>query len=88
MYGWEGLDNPGEPRIELGADPQFRVEHRDAWLGGLTVIHGVAADGRPLRAIPFYALANREKSWQEVWLLQQGLSADASWWEGRLYRPR
>ena len=82
-----GLDNPGDPRIELGADPQFRTEHRDEFLGGVTVTRGAAADSRPLLAIPFYALANRDKSWQEVWLVQHGILADASQWEGRLYRP-
>ena len=87
VYGLEGLDNPDGPAIELGSDPQFRTEPRADLLGGVTVIHGTAMDGRPLLAVPFYALANRDTSWQEVWLTQHGLPADASWWEGRLYRP-
>jgi DUF1680 family protein len=87
VYGFEGLDNADGPTIELSAEPQFRTEHRADFLGGITVIRGTAVDGRPLLAIPFYTLANREKSWQEVWLVQHGIPADLSWWEGRLYRP-
>lgn len=86
VYGFEGLDNDGLPLVELGDNPQFQVEHRPQWLGGLTVIRGVRADGRPFLAIPFYALANREPSTQEVWAVQRGWRLNDSWWEGRLYR--
>jgi len=86
VYGFEGLDNEGQAKVELGDDPQFQTEHRPQWLGGVTVIRGVRADGRPFLAIPFYTLANREKSSQEVWAIQRNLRLNDSWWEGRLYR--
>ena len=86
VYGFEGLDNNNDPRIILGNEPRFQVEHRSEMLGGITVIKGVTAEGRPFIAIPFYALANRDKSSQEVWIAQQNLKTDSSWWTGRLYR--
>ena len=52
----------------------------------MTVIRGVSADGKPFTAVPFYALANREKSQQEVWLTQADKKEDPSGWEGTLYR--
>lgn len=87
VYGFEGLDNEGQPLVELGEDPRFQIEHRPQWLGGVIVIRGVRADGRPFLAIPFYALANRQPSSQEVWAIQRDLRLNDSWWEGRLYRP-
>ena len=87
LYAFEGLDNGDSARIELGADPQFQVEHRDAFLGGVTVIKGVSAEGKPFLAVPFYALANRGASAQEVWAVQRGLKPSAAWWLGELYRP-
>ena len=87
VYGFEGLDNGGNPAVTLGSDPAFRVEHQPDLLGGVSVIRGVAADGRPLLAIPFYALANRGPSAQEVWVEQPGLKSGDAWWLGALYRP-
>lgn len=86
VYGFEGLDNGGDPRLTLGDRPNFQVERRPDFLGGVTVIKGTTADGKPFTAIPFYALANREKSAQEVWVAQRNLKLDDSWWAGRLYR--
>ena len=87
VYGFEGLDNSGNPRITLGADPKFGIEHQPDLLGGITLIRGVAADGQPVQAIPFYALANRGKSAQEVWVEQPSLKQGDQWWLGALYRP-
>jgi len=87
VYAFEGIDNHGSARVTLGADPGFTVEHRPDFLGGVSVIRGRTADGKPLLAVPFYALANREKSSQEVWAQQAGLRPDPDWWLGRLYRP-
>ena len=75
------------PHVRLGADPEFTVEHRPDLLGGVTVIRGVAANGQPIQAIPFYALANRGKSAQEVWVEQDELKPGDDWWLGSLYRP-
>ena len=86
-YGFEGIDNPGEARFRLGATPTFEVEHRPGLLGGVSVLRGTAANGRPIQAIPFYALANRGRSWQEVWVEQEGVKPSDDWWLGALYRP-
>lgn len=86
IYAFEGLDNGGSAPVRLGVDPALRVEQRADLLGGLTVMAGTTAEGRPLTAIPFYALANRQKSSQEVWAVQEGLPEDP-WWQGKLYRP-
>jgi hypothetical protein len=86
VYALEGLDNDGNPGITLPADPRFKSEHRRDFLGGVTVIRGVSANGKPFTAIPFYALANRDKSQQEVWLTQADKKEDPSGWEGKLYR--
>ena len=87
VYAFEGLDNAGDAEVSLPADPGFRVEHRPGFLGGVTVITGARADGRPFTAIPFYALANRENSRQRVWVPQAGKSDAPAGWEGLLYRP-
>lgn len=86
VYGFEGVDN-GNTALELGANPQFSGEYRAEFLGGVAVIKGVTAEGKSFTAVPFYALANRGKSTQEVWVNQRGLKRDDSWWLGRLYRP-
>ena len=51
------------------------------------VVRGRAMDGGHLQAIPFYALANREPSTQEVWVEQEGVGSTDPWWWGALYRP-
>ncbi len=86
VYGFEGLDNGGKAAIELGALPRLQVEARADMLGGIRVITGDDADGKRFTAIPFYAMANRALSVQEVWTRQRGWKASDSWWEGRLYR--
>ena len=86
VYGFEGVDNGGMAAIELAAQPQLRVEARADLLGGVRVVTGDDAEGRRFVAIPFYTMANRAKSVQEVWTTQQGWKPSDTWWEGRLYR--
>ena len=86
VYGFEGLDNGALANLELPAEPVFSVEHRPALLGGITVIKVIGADGTSLTALPFYALANRAKSSQEVWVKQRDFKSDSAWWAGELYR--
>ncbi len=86
VYGFEGVDNGGKAALELGEHPEFRVEARNELLGGIRVVTGADAGGRPFVAIPFYAMANRAKSVQEVWVSQRGWKPGDAWWEGRLYR--
>ena len=87
IYGFEALDNLGKAAVELGEDPRLQVGERADLLGGVRVVTGQDADGKPVMAVPFYAMANREKTAQEVWVRQRGMKPGDAWWEGRLYRP-
>lgn len=87
VYGFEGIDNGGSPCVRLSADPRWNVSHRAELLGGVSVIQGAAADGGAMLAVPFFALANRGPSAQEVWVEQDKLKVQDSWWQGALYRP-
>lgn len=88
VYGLEGLDNEGQALVSLPADPHFDVEYRPDMLGGVAVIRGKTVDGKPFLAIPFYTLANRANSQQEVWLPQAGKTdpKENEGWDGMLYR--
>jgi DUF1680 family protein len=76
VYCLEGVDNP------LGAEPElpFQVdlvtEFRPDLLGGVVVVRGRDAEGKPLTAIPYFAWDNRpvereEQDWLMVWIKQQ-----------------
>ena len=67
--------------------PRFTADHQPGLLGGVTVIRGVAANGEPIQAVPFFAMANRGNSTQEVWVEQENLTVTGEWWLGALYRP-
>lgn len=87
VYGLEALDNDGRVLVALPSDPKFQIEHRTGMLGGITAVQGKTSDGRPFLAVPFYALANRGNSIQEVWQYQEGKRGWApERWEGMLYR--
>jgi DUF1680 family protein len=87
VYGCEGLDNGGNPRFKLGADPKFSIDQQPDLLGGITVVRVVAANGQPIQAIPFCTMANRGKSEQEDWVEQPALKSGNEWWLGASYRP-
>lgn len=90
VYGFEALDNAGRADIQLARDAGLSTglstQARPDLLGGVTTISGRGADGRPWTAIPFYALANREPSQQQVWMKQEGKADDAGAWPDELYR--
>jgi len=86
VYAFESLDNADDLNFTLGNDPPLSVEHRPDLLGGVTVIHTQAADGRPLLAVPFYTLANRAPASQKVWVAQPDVPRRTDWWLGELYR--
>jgi len=71
---------------DLGAVALFRVERRADLLGGISVVRGEDVDRKTFTAIPFYALANRGNSQQEVWVHQSGKRSTNEGWEGKLYR--
>lgn len=86
VYGFEALDNGGRTNLMLEANAEFSFARRRDLLGGIGSIASKTEDGTAITAIPFYALANREKSSQEVWVRQKGLQRTNAWWEGKLYR--
>jgi DUF1680 family protein len=86
VYGLEALDNNADLNVTLPADPQFEIERVPEFLGGVTVIKGKSSEDKTFLAVPFYALANREKSSQVVWLPQTGKKEKPAGWEDKLYR--
>jgi uncharacterized protein len=87
VYGFEGVDNGTNLGFALASNERFSVTHRPDLLGGVTVLQGRGANGRPILAIPYYAMANRGKSTQEVWVGEPDLKVAEDWWPGTLYRP-
>jgi len=92
VYCFEAADNPeGVRNIMLPHDPKFVAEHRPELLGGVTVVKGVARDGRQIVAIPYYAWDHRKAGEMVVWVRQDGKPRKAEPvgpdWQGRLYRP-
>ncbi|MCX7424596.1 MAG: glycoside hydrolase family 127 protein [Planctomycetia bacterium] len=92
VYCFEGVDNNGAVHnIVLPHDPKFVAEDRPDLLGGVTCIKGVARDGRPITAVPYYAWDHREPGAMAVWVRQDGTSRTANpddpAWQDKLYRP-
>lgn len=90
VYCFEAVDNGGKVKdIVLASDPKFTAEHRKDLLGGVTVITGVAKDGRKITAVPYYAWDHRTPGEMAVWVLQDGKSASPvpadSEWQKQLY---
>ncbi|MGC8744249.1 MAG: glycoside hydrolase family 127 protein [Verrucomicrobiia bacterium] len=87
VYGFESIDNQGEvSNITLAKEPGFEVSFRENLLNGVAVVIGKKSDGGNCFAIPFYALANRGRSKQTVWVQQQGFSRPADGWKENLYQ--
>jgi len=77
VYCAEGKDNGGHALdIVLGDDVKLKAEHRKDMLGGITVITGAPADGKPFLAIPYYAWAHRGKGEMAVWLSRNAKPAE------------
>jgi hypothetical protein len=74
IYCLEAVDHPGMDlsRLALPQDTDLRAEHRDGFLGGVTVLQGKGLDDqqRPvtLTAVPYYSWANREKGAMTIWI--------------------
>lgn len=93
VYCFEAVDNDGPVKnIVLPQDPKFTAEDRPDLLGGVTVITGVAKDGRIIMAVPYYAWDHRTAGEMIVWVEQEGKAAkpdiDDPAWKDKLYRPR
>ncbi len=87
IYGFEAIDNDGTTDITIAKDAQFEHLFRPDLLGGIVTISGKKADGGKFLAIPFYALANRGKSHQIVWVYQQNFKRLMGGWDKKLYQP-
>jgi hypothetical protein len=87
LYGFEGLDSEGSAEVELAEEPEIQAQRRPELLGGVTILKGKTAQGKTFQAVPFYALANRGKSSQQVWVRKQKYLRSERWWLGELYRP-
>lgn len=73
VYCFEGWDNPNinllHTTIDLHA-PIHATFEQDL-LGGLWVLEGKSTSGQKLRAIPYYAWANRGSSQMCVWIMKE-----------------
>lgn len=92
VYCFEAVDNAGHVKdIVLARDPKLTDEYRKDLLNGLTVIHAIAADGRPLTAVPYYAWDHRAPGEMAVWVRQEGIPTapkpNDRTWQDTLYRP-
>ncbi|MFO1497790.1 MAG: glycoside hydrolase family 127 protein [Verrucomicrobiota bacterium] len=85
VYAFEGIDNR-DRAVVLPADAAFQTSYQADLLGGVTLLRMANTKGEELQAVPFYALANRGKSTQEVWIEQAGLKTNDVWWQSALYR--
>jgi DUF1680 family protein len=70
VYCVEGVDVEGGKARELvlADDAPLATEFRGDLLGGVQVITGTAADGKPFTAIPYPAWGHRGKGEMTVWL--------------------
>ncbi len=74
IYCLEAVDHPGMDlsRLALPQDTDLRAEHRDGFLGGVTVLQGKGLDDQQhpvtLTAVPYYSWANREKGVMTIWI--------------------
>jgi DUF1680 family protein len=86
IYGFEGIDNGDTMDITVAKDAQFEHLFRPDFLGGIVTISGKKTDGEKFLAIPYYALANRGKSRQTVWVYQQNFKRPMEGWSKKLYQ--
>lgn len=86
VFGFEALDNNGSIDITLAREPQFTETYNPDFLNGVIVVTGRKSDGNTCVAIPFYALANRGKSKQIVWVYKEGFRRPDTGWENSLYK--
>lgn len=85
VYGLEGLDVCDVVDPLLPETPAFSTDHWADMLGGVGVIRW-QDEGRNMLAIPYYAMANRHVSKQNVWLRQAGKKDAPAGWDNKLYR--
>ncbi len=78
VYCAEARDNDGRaPDVILADDVELSAEHREDFLGGVTVITGELADGEKLTLVPYCVWANRGPNKMNVWFKTQAPADDA-----------
>ena len=83
VYCLEAVDNPdiGILKLQLPRGSDLEADHRPELLKGVTVIRGKAvAEGKPvdIKAIPYYAWANRGKGAMTVWIDEEKSAANTT----------
>src|SRR6185436_9330127 len=69
VYCIESADNPDVDIFTAQLDPSSLYDKFvPDLLGGIIVIYGKTADGRPLKFIPYFLWANRGESQMTVWV--------------------
>jgi hypothetical protein len=67
--------------VTLARETELRAEHRNALLGGVTVLQGKGVDDRQnpvtLTAVPYYAWANREEGAMTIWINEAPVTEDS-----------
>ena len=97
VYCLEETDNEENMDVVLPADPEFSVEYRPDFLGGVSVIKGKDVNETTFTAIPYYTWDNRTPGRMRVWLQQKGgwdpvlriwkEVVNLEEWENKLYAP-
>ncbi|WP_338131296.1 glycoside hydrolase family 127 protein [Cohnella rhizosphaerae] len=70
VYCAEQADNPDltYDAFALAAREPLNIHYRPDLLGGVTVLTGLAEEGKPCLLIPYYAWDNREEGFMQVWI--------------------
>ena len=82
-YCIEAVDHPNVNvlNVALARETELRSEHRNALLGGVTVLQGKGVDDRQnpvtLTAVPYYAWANREEGAMTIWINEAPVTEDS-----------
>ncbi len=79
VYCAEWVDNGGkELDLVIPDEVQFKIEHREDLLGGITIIQGdvlnKTGQTKQLTAIPYYAWSHRGTGKMAVWLERKASS--------------
>jgi hypothetical protein len=87
-YCIEAVDNPNVSvlSVTLPREAELLAEHRDGFLGGVTVLQGKGLDGQQhpvtLTAVPYYSWANREKGAMTIWINEAHVKKESVAYKG------
>jgi DUF1680 family protein len=87
IYAIEGIDNNNTTDVTIAEEPNFLCEFKEDLHSGIVTIEGKTTENKNFLAIPYFALANRNKSNSDVWIQQEGKTNNNNTnWEGKLYQ--